>query len=210
MRTRVKICGITSADDARSAVAAGADALGFVFHRPSERWVAPERVREIRRTLPAFVATVGVVVDLDATELDNMARVSGIDYFQFHGREAPSFCESIGVPYLKALRVQADTDVAQEAGRYNAAAGLLLDAFAEDLPGGTGRVFDWSCIPATLPVPVILAGGLSTANVGAAIQAVRPYAVDVSSGVERRPGVKDPQRIIQFLRSVHAADREAR
>lgn len=209
LRTRVKICGITDPGDAAAAVAAGADALGFVFHRPSGRYVAPERAAEIISGLPAFVDAVGVVVDLEPAELDNIARVSGIGYFQFHGSEDPQSCEAVGLPFLKALRVKPDTDIRSEAERYGRARGLLLDAFARDLPGGTGNTFDWSRIPADLPAPVFLAGGLSVDNVGEAVRTVRPYGVDVSSGVERSPGVKDPQKITQFLRSVWDADRWA-
>lgn len=195
-----------SAADARAAVAAGADALGFVFHRPSSRYVSPEKAAEIIGGLPAFVDAVGVVVDLGPAELDNIARVAGIDYFQFHGSEPPQACAAAGLPFLKALRVTAGMDIRAGADRYAAARGLLLDAYVEDLPGGTGDTFDWSRIPSSLPVPIFLAGGLTVDNVGRAIRVVRPYCVDVSSGVERGPGVKDADRIARFLRSVTEAD----
>ncbi|HSH43729.1 MAG TPA: phosphoribosylanthranilate isomerase [Arenicellales bacterium] len=210
LRTRVKICGITDPGDARAAVAAGADALGFIFHRPSARYIAPERAAEIIAGLPAFVDTVGVVVDLDRDELDNIARVSGIGYFQFHGSEDPQACEAAGLPYLKALRVGPGTDIRAAAQSYRGARGLLLDAFDENIKGGTGRTFDWSRIPGGLPVPVILAGGLTVDNVAAAMRAVRPYGVDVSSGVERSPGNKDHDKIDSFLRSVWNADHQSR
>jgi len=210
LRTRVKICGIVDPDDAHIAVEGGADALGFVFHEPSVRYVAPERAAAIIRELPAFIDTVGVVVDLGRQELDNIARVSGIDYFQFHGEEDPQLCAAAGLPYLKALRIGADTDVRAGAERYAGAKGLLLDAFADDLAGGTGNTFDWSRIPAYLPVPVFLAGGLDSGNVAEAIGLVHPFGVDVSSGVESTPGVKDPARIIEFLRTVADADYQLR
>jgi len=206
LRTRVKICGIGDVHAARAAVAGGADALGFVFHEPSSRYVQPERAREIIQQLPAFVDTVGVVVDLPPAELDNIARTSGIDYFQFHGEEPPDVCGNAGLPYLKALRMKPDTDIRAFAERYIAARGLLLDAFVQELPGGTGDKFDWSWIPESLPVPVFLAGGLDAGNVAEAIRDVRPYGVDVSSGVESAPGAKDPEMIARFLRSVAEAD----
>lgn len=189
-----------------AAVAGGADALGFVFYKPSARYVAPEAVAEIISELPAFIDTVGVVVDLEPVELDNIARRSGIDYFQFHGSEDPQTCAGAGLPFLKALRMRPGEDVRAAAERFAGARGLLLDAYVEALPGGTGSTFDWSGIPGSLPAPVFLAGGLSTGNVAEAIRIVRPYGVDVSSGVERSPGIKDPAKIRAFMRSVMEAD----
>lgn len=206
MRTRVKICGIVNPRDASAAVSAGADALGFVFYKPSGRYVAPEAAAQIISGLPAFVDAVGVVVDLEPAELDNIARRSGIGYFQFHGGEDPQTCAGAGLPYLKALRMRPGEDVRAAAERYDGARGLLLDAYVEALPGGTGSTFDWSRIPGSLPAPVFLAGGLHAGNVAEAVRAVRPYGVDVSSGVERAPGVKDPERIRAFMRSVLEAD----
>lgn len=202
MRTRIKICGIVDPADAHAAVEAGADALGFVFYKPSARYIEPARAGEIIRRLPAFVDAVGVVVDLEPDDLDNIARASGIDYFQFHGSEDPRVCEGTGLPFLKALRVKADTDIRLITDRYAGARGILLDAFVRDLPGGTGNTFDWSRIPASLPVPIFLAGGLNVDNVAEAIDAVRPYGVDVSSGVERSPGKKDPDKIRKFVLEV--------
>lgn len=206
MRTRIKICGIVDPDDARVAVEAGADALGFVFYRPSGRYVDPARAGEIIRRLPAFMDAVGVVVDLEPDELDNIARVSGIDYFQFHGGEDPETCEAAGRPYLKALRVKPDTDIHPIARGYTGARAILLDTFVQEVPGGTGSTFDWSRIPASLPVPVFLAGGLNVENVAEAVRIVRPYGVDVSSGVEQSPGKKDPDKIRQFVRAVSESD----
>lgn len=208
MRTRVKICGIAAAGDARTAVAGGADALGFVFHKPSARYVAPARAREIISELPAFVDAVGVVVDLPPAELEDIARISGINYFQFHGDESPQACREVGLPFLKALRVRPGTDIRAYAGRYTAARGLLLDAFVSELPGGTGDTFEWGWIPDALPLPVFLAGGLHAGNVGDAIRTAATYGVDVSSGVERAPGVKDAAEIRRFLGSVADADHD--
>lgn len=210
LRTRVKICGITDPDGAHAAVAAGADALGFVFHKPSPRYVAPEHAGAIIRGLPAFVSAVGVVVDLELAELDNIARTSGVGYFQFHGSESPPACEAAGLPFLKALRVKSDTDIRSDADRFARARGLLLDAFVEDMPGGTGSTFDWSRIPASMPAPVFLAGGLTIDNVADAVRTVRPYGVDVSSGVERSPGEKDREMIRTFMQSVRDADNQTR
>lgn len=207
MRTRVKICGITREQDARAAVRAGADALGFVFHRHSARYVDPAAAGDIIRGLPAFVDAVGVVVDLPAAELDNLARLSGVSYFQFHGDEPPAACREVGLPYLKALRVKPDSDIRVYAERYADARGLLLDAYVRDLPGGTGDSFNWSWIPQELPLPVFLAGGLNGDNVSDAIRSAGTYGVDVSSGVERSPGVKDADKIVRFLESVADADR---
>jgi len=206
LRTRVKICGITAAADARAAVAAGADALGFVFHKPSARYIDPHRAGDIIRSLPAFVDAVGVVVDLAPAALENVARVSGIGYFQFHGDESPASCLAAGLPFLKALRMKPDTDIRVQAGRYGGARGLLLDAFNSALPGGSGDTFDWARIPRQLTLPVFLAGGLNAANVGDAIRIARPYGVDVSSGVERAPGVKDADKIAGFFNAVADAD----
>lgn len=187
-------------------MAAGADALGFVFHGPSARYLDPTAAGEIIRCLPAFVDSVGVVVDLPPAELDNIARLSGIDYFQFHGEESPRLCRDTGLPFLKALRVKPGTDIRACAERYGEARGLLLDAFVHDLPGGTGDSFDWSWIPAELPLPIFLAGGLNADNVADAIRCAGTYGVDVSSGVERSPGVKDAGKITRFLESVAEAD----
>lgn len=207
MRTRVKICGIVKAAEAEAAVAGGADALGFVFHKPSPRYVSPGHAADIIGSLPAFVDAVGVVVDLDPEELENIVRVSGIDYFQFHGDESPHACGATGLPFLKALKVGDGADIRARAESYSGARGLLLDTFVENLAGGTGSAFDWSRVPDSLPAPVFLAGGLNVDNVAEAIRRVRPYGVDVSSGVERSPGIKDTSKIAEFLRAVSEIDR---
>lgn len=207
-RTRVKICGITSAKDAQIAIRFGADALGFIFYEPSKRYIDPIRVAEIVAVLPPFVNTVAVVVDLELEELKRIIRLSGVDYIQFHGSEDPLMCRDVGLPYLKAVRVKPDTDIAAMADRYEDAKGLLLDTFVTDLPGGTGHSFDWSSIPKSMNMPLFLAGGLNSENVHDALVQVRPYGVDISSGVEKSPGIKDPNKVKRFIASVRAADEE--
>ncbi|MBS1270754.1 MAG: N-(5'-phosphoribosyl)anthranilate isomerase [Gammaproteobacteria bacterium] len=206
----MKICGIADAENARGAAQGGADALGFVFHKPSVRYIAPAHAGEIIQELPPFVDAVGLVVDLEPEDLDNIARLSGIDYFQFHGNEDPWVCKASGLPFLKALRIKPGMDIQASSDLYTGARGLLLDTFVHDLPGGTGDTFDWSRIPDSLSSPVFLAGGLNVDNVAQAIRTVRPYGVDVSSGVEQSPGVKDPDRIAKFLQSVLDADYHSR
>jgi phosphoribosylanthranilate isomerase len=206
MPTAVKICGITRVEDGLAAAHAGAHAVGFVFQSASPRCVAAQRAREVIEQLPPFVTTVGLFVDPDARTIEAVLREAPLQLLQFHGNEAPDFCASFGLPYLKACRVAPGTDLLQYAALYGRARGLLLDAFVDGAHGGTGRSFDWSLIPRDLPLPVVLAGGLTPANVGEAIRAVRPWAVDVSSGVEREKGVKDAAKIAAFMRGVRDAD----
>jgi phosphoribosylanthranilate isomerase len=205
MRTRVKICGITRVEDAAVAVDAGADAVGLVFHRPSARRVEPEQARAIARSVPAFVTVVGLFVDPDPAELREILAEVPLQLLQFHGNETPDLCREFGRPYLKALRMAAGADVRNLAQRYEDAAGVLLDSHDPSAPGGTGKTFDWRRVPSDLDLPVILAGGLTPDNVARAIAAVRPYAVDVSSGVESVRGVKDPDKIAAFMHSVQQA-----
>lgn len=206
MPTRIKFCGITRPEDAQAAAQLGVDAIGFVFHRQSPRYVAPERVAAIVRDLPAFVTTVGLFVDPDETDVRSALDVAPLDLLQFHGAEPPEFCASFGRPWIKALAVAPGVDLLQSAANYAGSRGLLLDAFVPGMHGGTGTKADWSAIPQVLPLPVILAGGLTPANVGEAIRAVRPWAVDVSSGVERDKGVKDHDKMVAFIRGVRDAD----
>lgn len=206
MPTRIKFCGITRPEDAQAAAQLGVDAIGFVFHRQSPRYVAPERVAAIVRDLPAFVTTVGLFVDPDETDVRSALDVAPLDLLQFHGSEPPEFCASFGRPWIKALAVAPGVDLLQSAANYAGSRGLLLDAFVPGMHGGTGTKADWSAIPQALPLPVILAGGLTPANVGEAIRAVRPWAVDVSSGVERDKGVKDHDKMVAFIRGVRDAD----
>jgi phosphoribosylanthranilate isomerase len=202
LRTRVKICGITRVEDALVAVQYGCDAIGLVFYAQSPRHVLPARAAEIVAALPPFVSAVGLFVNAARDEVETVLETVHLDLLQFHGDESPDDCMRYGLPYLKAVRVRAETNLLQYAADYAGARALLLDTYAEGVPGGTGRVFDWELIPASLPKPVVLAGGLDAANVGEAIRRVRPYAVDVSGGVEREKGIKDADRIAAFMRGV--------
>lgn len=205
MRTRVKICGITRVEDAVAAARAGADAIGLVFYADSPRYVEPQQAARIVSALPPFVTTVGLFVDAPAEQIRLVSQLVRLDFLQFHGDETPAFCDAFGRPYLKAVRVRPETNLLQYASLYPGASALLLDAFQEGVPGGTGHTFDWKLIPVTLDKPVILAGGLNPENVGEAIRQVRPYAVDVSGGVEQGKGIKDAARIAAFMRGVAAA-----
>ncbi|KIQ02543.1 MULTISPECIES: phosphoribosylanthranilate isomerase [Pseudomonas] len=201
---RCKICGITRLEDALAAVAAGADAIGLVFYARSPRAVSIEQARAIVTALPPFVTTVGLFVDMSRAELDEVLAAVPLDLLQFHGDETAAECEAVGRPYIKALRVRAGDDVAALVDVYPGARAVLLDTFVEGVPGGTGQAFDWSLVPARLSKPVILAGGLTASNVAAAIAQVRPYAVDVSGGVEASKGIKDASRVKDFVRAVRA------
>lgn len=205
MRTRVKICGITRVEDALEAVKQGADAIGFVFYPNSPRNISPERATEIISKIPAFVSVVGLFVDADPVFVEHVLSITHLDLLQFHGDESPAGCRQYSHPYIKAIRVESDTNLVQYAVDFSDAKALLLDAFAEGVPGGTGLVFDWSLIPQSLALPIILAGGLNADNVGLAIQKVHPYAVDVSGGVEASKGIKDVAKIAAFMRGVSNA-----
>ena len=204
--TAIKICGITRAEDARAAAHCGANAVGFVFCAQSPRQVTPGRAAELMRVLPPFVTSVGLFVDAAVTEVLQTLTQARVDLLQFHGDEPPRYCRQFGVPYLKALRVRPGLDLLQYARDYHDAKGLLLDAYVEGTHGGTGAVFDWALVPKNLPLPVVLSGGLTPQNVGAAIRAVRPWAVDVSSGVEISKGIKDAAKIAAFVTGVRNAD----
>jgi phosphoribosylanthranilate isomerase len=202
---RSKICGITRVEDALAAVEAGADAIGLVFYARSPRAVDVAQARLILDALPPFVTTVGLFVDMPRASLLELLEQVPLDLLQFHGDESAPSCESFARPYIKALRVRPGEDVAAAVAPYAGARGILLDTFVEGIPGGTGAAFDWSLVPADLEKPVILAGGLTADNVAAAIRQVRPYAVDVSGGVEAAKGIKDAEKIRAFLQAVRAA-----
>ena len=199
-RTRVKICGLTREEDIDAAVSAGADALGFVLWPGSSRAIDEARLARLAARVPAFVTRVGLFVDQADDEIRRCAR--HLDLVQLHGNESPDDCARLDIPWIKALRMRDGIDLHAEATRYDAARGLLLDAYRPGVPGGTGETFDWSRIPANLAKPVILAGGLTADNVAEAIHRVRPYAVDVSGGVEAAKGLKDPARIRACLSQV--------
>ncbi len=201
---RSKICGITRLEDGLAAVAAGADAIGLVFYARSPRAVSIEQARAIVTGLPPFVTTVGLFVDMPQRDIEAVLAAVPLDLLQFHGDESAVECEALGRPYIKALRVRAQDDVAALVDAYPGARAVLLDTFVDGVPGGTGQAFDWALVPATLSKPVILAGGLTPGNVAAAIAQVRPYAVDVSGGVEASKGIKDATKVKDFVRAVRA------
>jgi len=209
MAVRVKICGITRLQDLQAACAAGADAVGFVFYEKSPRHVSIEAAAELVRALPPFVQSVGLFVNAEPAFIERVLQLAPLDLLQFHGDETPTDCARFGRPYIKAVRVNRDTDLLKCAADFDDARGLLLDAFVPGVPGGTGERFDWSLIPSDLPKPVILSGGLTPDNVADAVRIVRPWAVDVSSGVEAAllvngaavaaKGIKDAHKIAQFI-----------
>ncbi|MBU1214340.1 MAG: phosphoribosylanthranilate isomerase [Gammaproteobacteria bacterium] len=204
--TRIKICGITREQDLLAAVAAGADALGFVFYAKSPRNIDTRQAAELLAVLPPFVTSVGLFVDPSADMVREVLAQAPLDVLQFHGDETPEFCRQFGRPYLKAIRVRAGVDLVECAARYADAQGLLLDAYVQGVQGGTGESFDWGLIPQDLSLPVILSGGLHPGNVAAAVQQVRPYAVDVSSGVEAGKGIKDAAKVAAFIKEVKNVD----
>jgi phosphoribosylanthranilate isomerase len=204
--TRVKICGITRAEDARTVAASGADAIGLVFYAKSPRHVSAEQAAQLVAALPPFVTTVGLFVDAEAAFVREVLATVPLDVLQFHGDESPEYCTQFGRPYLKAIRVKAGVDLLQCAAQFSTARALLLDAYVAGVPGGTGATFDWGLIPRQLPLPVILSGGLDAENVAEAIERVRPYAVDVSSGVEAGKGIKDAAKVAAFVNEVKRVD----
>jgi phosphoribosylanthranilate isomerase len=202
MRTRVKICGITRREDALDAVRLGADAIGLVFYPPSPRCVPLDQASAIVDRLPPFVTVVGLFVNASREEIGDVLGAVRIDLLQFHGTECPEYCAAHGRPYIKAVRVREGIDLLAARERYAGASALLLDTYQPGVPGGTGRAFDWGLVPPELGAQAILAGGLDPDNVGEAVRRVRPYAVDVSGGVEREKGRKDAGKIAAFMRGV--------
>lgn len=202
MRTRVKICGITRPEDGQAAAYAGADAIGLVFYASSPRAVNIAKAQAIVAALPPFVTVVALFVDPTALEVETVLQNVAVDVLQFHGEEAPEFCDRFVRPYLKALRMRAGIDLVAAARRYASAQGLLLDTYKEGVAGGTGERFDWMRVPRDLDIPIVLAGGLTPENVAAAIQHARPYAVDVSGGVEAAKGIKDAAKMAALMGEV--------
>jgi len=201
-RARVKICGITSTEDAINAVKLGADAIGLVFYDKSPRFINLETAKKIALTLPPFVSKVGLFVDASNDEINTVLAQVPLNILQFHGNETPEQCNEYSMPYIKAVRMQNGIDINNIANQYSDAIALLLDAYVEGIQGGTGETFDWSRIPNDIEKPIILAGGLTPTNVSNAIQQVSPYAVDVSGGVESEKGIKDATKIAEFMREV--------
>jgi phosphoribosylanthranilate isomerase len=204
LRTRIKICGITRTGDAADAARAGADAIGLVFYPPSPRFLSTERAREIRDALPPFVQAVALFVNPDAAQVAQVIGRVHPSMLQFHGEETPEFCAQFGVPYVKACRVKKGVDALEYLRPFSGAAAWLFDSHVPEY-GGVGESFDWSLVPAT-EKPVILSGGLSQANVGEAVRRVRPWGVDVSSGVESAKGLKHAGKIAAFIAEVRNAD----
>jgi len=200
--TRVKICGITRVEDMLAAAQYGADAIGLVFYPGSPRHVSISQAAMIMRALPPFITSVGLFVNAEAQAINAILQDLPLALLQFHGEEPASFCRQFKRPYLKAVRVKPSLDLLQYAADYPDAQGLLLDTYVDGIAGGTGQTFDWDLIPAGLPLPVILSGGLTPDNVAAAIKHVQPWAVDVSSGVEAAKGIKDAAKIAAFMRGV--------
>jgi phosphoribosylanthranilate isomerase len=208
MRTRVKICGITRHEDARIVIDAGADAIGLVFYSKSPRFVNNSLAAEISQAIPAFVSTVALFKDADEAFVETVLQQVEIDLIQFHGSESAEFCEQFDRPYVKALGMKSpECDLAylaKQCQTYQSAKALLLDSHAPGEAGGTGETFDWSSI-GSVDKPVVLAGGLNPENVKQAIQIAQPYAVDISSGVESAPGIKDKTKLLEFMQQVERA-----
>jgi Phosphoribosylanthranilate isomerase len=205
MRTRVKICGITRPQDALAAAQAGADAVGLVFYPSSPRYLSTERAVEIRDALPPFVQSVALFVNADAAQVAQVLQRVRPGMLQFHGEESPDFCSQFGAPFVKAVRVRPGIDALEYLRPFSRAAAWLFDSYVPEY-GGVGESFDWSLVPALRERPLILSGGLAPANVAEALRRVRPWGVDVSSGVESAKGIKDAAKIAAFMAEVRNAD----
>lgn len=212
-RTRIKVCGMTDMAEANGVVAAGIDALGFIFVEASPRNIVPEKAREIIASLPPFVDAVGVFVDQELDEVNDIAKYCGLTMVQLHGSESPQYCEGVHARVVKTFSIRPDTEVSETNPFYDPylkpVSAVLLDTFHEKVAGGTGQTFDWDLIHKCRPAaPLILAGGLGPENIDAAIRQVRPFAVDVNSGVEISPGVKDIGAVERLVEAVRITDRE--
>lgn len=201
MRTRIKICGIKHLEDALKAIEYGADAIGLIFVEKSPRYVSLTDARFIAESLPPFVTRVGLFMNASEETVREALNVVRLDLLQFHGDESPAFCDQFEIPYVKVLKMRENVNVVAFAQDYPNAAGILLDTYSQQ-GGGSGQTFDWSLVPDDVPLPVILAGGLNPENVATAVETVKPYAVDVSSGVESEPAVKDHKKIEHFIKEV--------
>lgn len=201
-RTRIKICGITRTEDALLAAKLGADAIGLVFYPQSPRYVTGEKAVEIIHALPAFVTVVGLFVDATISEVKKILQTVPLNLLQLHGDESTELCDSYEKPYIKVIRMMPEINVTEKINNYPNAAAILLDTYHAQQKGGTGATFDWNLIPQDTQKPIILAGGLNSDNVEEAIHKVNPYAVDISSGVESSPGVKDSNKLISFIGKV--------
>lgn len=205
--TRIKICGITRVQDAQVASAEGADAIGIVFYPPSPRFVADLALaRDIALAAGPLVTVVGLFVDPEPAELTAVMNAVPLHMLQFHGNESVGFCQQFARPYMKALRMKPGADISGQAATYDGTGGILLDAYRKGVPGGTGETFDWSGVPSDLAQPLVLAGGLTPENVSEAIRVAKPWAVDVSGGVEAAKGIKDAALVARFCQAVRAID----
>ena len=202
---KIKICGITSLEDALQAIAAGADSLGFNFYPPSPRYLTPEAAAEITRQLPPFITKVALFVDETPANIETVLAQAYIDCIQFHGNETNEFCSQFHKPFIKALRVRSKEFLDDQMAQFPNACALLVDAYVKGVPGGTGQSFDWSLIPHNPVKPIILAGGLEADNVAEAIRTTQPYSVDVSGGVEASKGIKDHHKVNQFIAQARMA-----
>ena len=209
-RTRIKVCGITESEDARAAVAAGADGLGFIFVPQSPRHIEPDMVRKITRGLPPLVDAVGVFVDEEIEAVQEIMQYCCLSFVQLHGSETPGYCENISCRVIKSFSIGQETKIGDFTPYAEAVSGFLLDTYHKDMAGGTGLTFDWQLLEHIKPPgPLVLAGGLTPDNVGDAIRQVKPFAVDVNSGVEYQPGRKDPDKLKSFVHAVRKADEHA-
>ncbi|MEM1244081.1 MAG: phosphoribosylanthranilate isomerase [Pseudomonadota bacterium] len=206
MRTRVKFCGMTRQQDALQAVSLGVDAIGLIFYQKSPRYVSIAQAQNIVSKLPAFVNKVGVFVDEDPQTIAKIYTAVGLDIIQFHGKETAEFCENLARPFYKAINVTQALNWDEIAVQFKNANALLVDNQTQTQPGGTGKTFDWQLVPPQSAIPIILAGGLTAANVAMAIQRVKPYAVDLTSGLESSPGIKDYAKMLAFMQAVKTAD----
>lgn len=205
MSARVKICGLTRAEDVKAAVDHGADAIGFVFYDPSPRSVTVEQAKVLAQHVPAFVSVVGLFVNPSDEQVRAVLNQIPLDLLQFHGDETPEFCNQFGRRWIKAVRVKQAGQIEQAFSDYHQASGLLVDAWDPNRYGGTGHAFNWDLIPLARPLPLILAGGLSSDSVYRAVEQVKPWAVDVSGGVEKSKGIKDVEKISNFIEEAHRA-----
>ncbi len=207
MRTRIKICAMTRPQDAEIAADCGADAIGMIFYPKSPRCVDLNQAKQIAQSVQPFVTIVAVVVNPDDGFINKIKAISAIDRIQYHGDEKPEDCEKFGVPYYKVLRVNSQTDIDNMASRYNSASAVMLDTYVKNIPGGTGKAFDWSILKnINIQKPLILAGGLTPENIYQAVLTVKPYAVDIASGTEIKPGIKDAVKIKETIIAVREAD----
>jgi len=206
MISRVKICGITRLQDAQVAIRAGASALGFVFYAPSVRYIEPAKAAEIVAALPPFITVTALFVNESAAVVNDVISIVQPDLLQFHGDESADYCEQFERPYIKALRVKPDLDLNAAIAGFDSARAVLLDTYVKGVPGGTGEAFNWQLIPAQIAPKIILAGGLDALNVATAIEQVKPFAVDVSGGVEASAGLKSADKIVAFMSQVNKAN----